>query len=1128
MVFDSFFRRAFWGLAGCGLIYAVAMGALTLPVVQRNATYVHKFNPTYFQNLNNTEQFGFLHHQIQPFAVTTPDNVTLFAWHILPTHLYSKHEKALTEQADFGLKPWEIASTTVGLQLLLNDPTAVVVLACHGNAGHLASNYRPSAYQQMLGVSTPEKPVHVIAFDYRGFGLSTGSPTEEGVIQDAVSLLSALTGESDNVKDRRKTDHRYVDPAQVVLVGQSMGTFISTATYYEWVIKLGRAPPKGLITIASFTSLPNLLESYSFKGLTPPILSPLMAYPRVQEWLRSHIVDKWDASSRLVELAKTPEVQLNLVMLHARNDYEIPWQEGRANWEHILDSATNGLVDFPRNLDREEWKSKDDLDDMDYAGGQDLKRIPPAAHRQCLKRSFNSRSYLADDPVADSSGMDGDWHLPRQPKCSSHNRSQFEGVPNEVSTVRAGSVRLPLTIGQILNKIVTFLPDDQDLHNLMLTCTTFAYALTSSRSAIWRQRFNSAFDWPFIVDMTEFASAYQLRKFVLQNFVEFTDPDDERLQIQLEVLRDMLLESYNQQSTLLPRPSTSRNLAAFASVVISHLLLSPASRMASTVRSSRTNYDLAIVYNWGSPLTLLYPKEKGKGKDKGEENEGLTRNRTRNKRHRDRLRRPPQPSRPTHKLDTRSLLHIRNFWHRHLIQTAKGSGARDILTENTYAKMARELMRHGITPKPWDRPLAEGPLLQIPTEWYGHYSTLANWPRKRLELEEVQSLAEDWHEVDPMKLDFAISADNQVDGFWSPIFKSVPAFQKTLPDLSQCVFIRGLAPFVQLSPPTNPARASDAAGSQSTLTLPAAPELSKYHPYLALRLRGVVHSIPAQALTDDDEDDDNDTDQDPGLPGFKRVVMILYKPNKRYLIQVLEHAEEEYGETYATALTAQMAQGNSNDNAGVGPGPGLDPAPALALDNAAEIDARLDEYLRTKLVSNPLWRDGANFDRDAVEEMEEKFRLSEYLEWNDIDYAYAYEGALLPGGKIMLGKYVESSSCSSRGIFILPFLLTPFLYDRWWRITILGDGEGLEWSDRLGDLDEDVTGEGQGLDHPSDGDAMDLDLDLDLDPITGMGSGSGSSGTTHQQGASSEAGRETGDASLHKKRERGPFVFWCR
>ena len=360
MAFDNLFRKAFWGLATCGLIYALAMGALSLPVVQRNAAYVHRMNPTYWQDLNNTEQFGFIHHQIQPFTVTTPDNVTLFAWHILPTHLYHKHEHALKEQPDFGLKPFEVASKSVGLQLLLNDPKASVVVAFHGNAAHLASNYRPSAYQQLLGVSTAARPVHVIAFDYRGFGLSTGSPTEEGVIQDGVSMLSALTGFSDENEKIGQALHQYLNPSQIILVGQSMGTFISTAFYHEWVLRLHRAPFKALVLIASFTSLPNLLESYSFKGLTPPILSPLQYYPKLQEWLRSSIEDKWDATSRLVELGSNPEVKLNLVMLHARNDFEIPWQEGRANWDHVLTAASNGEIDLDRNLDHEEFKSEHD------------------------------------------------------------------------------------------------------------------------------------------------------------------------------------------------------------------------------------------------------------------------------------------------------------------------------------------------------------------------------------------------------------------------------------------------------------------------------------------------------------------------------------------------------------------------------------------------------------------------------------------------------------------------------------------------------------------------------------------------------------------------------------------------
>ena len=359
MALETLFRKAFWGLAACGLVYALVMGALTVPAVQRNVSYVNNINPTYWEDLNNTEQYGFIHHQIQPFTITTPDNVTLFVWHILPTHLYSQHEKALKEQPEFGVQPFEFAYKTVGLQLLFNDPRASVVVTFHGNAAHLASNVRPSAYQQALGVSTPEKPVHVIAFDYRGFGLSTGSPTEMGVIQDGISILSALTGHSDKDEKSGQPVSKYLDPSQIILVGQSMGTFISTAVYHDWVMRLQRTPFKALALIASFSSLPNLLASYSFKGLTPPLFSPLMGYPKLQQWLLSTLEEKWDASSRLVEIASTPALRLNLVMIHARNDVEIPWREGRANWDNVLKAASGGKIDIERSYDNEEFTSED-------------------------------------------------------------------------------------------------------------------------------------------------------------------------------------------------------------------------------------------------------------------------------------------------------------------------------------------------------------------------------------------------------------------------------------------------------------------------------------------------------------------------------------------------------------------------------------------------------------------------------------------------------------------------------------------------------------------------------------------------------------------------------------------------
>ena len=40
----------------------------------------------------------------------------------------------------------------------------------------------------MISSGTP-KPVFVLAFDYRGFGGSTGSPTEGTLAQDAIDVI---------------------------------------------------------------------------------------------------------------------------------------------------------------------------------------------------------------------------------------------------------------------------------------------------------------------------------------------------------------------------------------------------------------------------------------------------------------------------------------------------------------------------------------------------------------------------------------------------------------------------------------------------------------------------------------------------------------------------------------------------------------------------------------------------------------------------------------------------------------------------------------------------------------------------------------------------------------------------
>jgi pimeloyl-ACP methyl ester carboxylesterase len=209
----------------------------------------------------------------------------------------------------------------------------------------LGSAQRPHNYNSILGISTPSNPVHVFAIDYRGFGMSTGSPTEEGLITDGVSLLNFITAGPLNVPT-----------SQIVIVGQSLGTAVTAAVAERFAFgssdraalqpAIKNAEPfAGIVLLASFSSLVHVIESYSLKGLTPPMLSPLMGYPRVQRWLMSHIVDHWDTAGRVARLTGVAPAEsddygveytdksLDLTIVHAFDDVEIPWYEGRRVWK---------------------------------------------------------------------------------------------------------------------------------------------------------------------------------------------------------------------------------------------------------------------------------------------------------------------------------------------------------------------------------------------------------------------------------------------------------------------------------------------------------------------------------------------------------------------------------------------------------------------------------------------------------------------------------------------------------------------------------------------------------------------------------------------------------------------------
>ncbi|KAJ2993280.1 hypothetical protein NUW58_g1890 [Xylaria curta] len=176
-------------LVTIGVPVALYLGAISLfivaPSFQAYAVYLHKVTLTWSKDLNVPEQFGFLHNQAVPFYIDTEDGFGLHAWQIVPSGAYHQHEKQLLNQDLSG--PVSDITSTINFRLLREDPEARLVLYMHGTSGTIGSTVRPASYRNIY--SADANHIHVLTFDYRGYGLSTGVPTEPGLLLDALAVV---------------------------------------------------------------------------------------------------------------------------------------------------------------------------------------------------------------------------------------------------------------------------------------------------------------------------------------------------------------------------------------------------------------------------------------------------------------------------------------------------------------------------------------------------------------------------------------------------------------------------------------------------------------------------------------------------------------------------------------------------------------------------------------------------------------------------------------------------------------------------------------------------------------------------------------------------------------------------
>ena len=172
--------------------------------------------------------------------------------------------------------------------------------------------------------------IYVLAWDYRGFGKSSGTPIEDAMIKDTVDVLSWAM------------DTAKLSPDRIVLLAQSLGTALATAAasyfiHLEPPIEFG-----GMILCAGFTDTATVFMSYSPGGLVP-LLAPLRLSSSSRTWFSRQLKDMWRNADRLADLVKASR-KIRLVLFHATSDKVIPWSQSDALAYAAVNAASEGVT----------------------------------------------------------------------------------------------------------------------------------------------------------------------------------------------------------------------------------------------------------------------------------------------------------------------------------------------------------------------------------------------------------------------------------------------------------------------------------------------------------------------------------------------------------------------------------------------------------------------------------------------------------------------------------------------------------------------------------------------------------------------------------------------------------------
>lgn len=207
-----------------------------------------------------------------------------------------------------------------------------------------------------MSAGAPDR-IHTVAIDYRGFGASTGVPSEEGLLKDAISLAEWAMNEAG------------IPSSRIALFAQSLGTAVGISLADYMAAKSDPTLFSGIVLVAPFADVELLTATYRVAG-TIPILDPIARFPRLLSWLNTFILSKWPSKDTLAEFVRRCEnmpgnaLKYHITIIHAEDDYDIPWTHSEQVFWHAVNASLPEGINYEA-LERE----KEALKSSRGAGG---------------------------------------------------------------------------------------------------------------------------------------------------------------------------------------------------------------------------------------------------------------------------------------------------------------------------------------------------------------------------------------------------------------------------------------------------------------------------------------------------------------------------------------------------------------------------------------------------------------------------------------------------------------------------------------------------------------------------------------------------------------------------------------